>query len=164
MSTVPYRVRQATRAFSGPLNETERGEVTNLLGRPLTAVFLGMGPLGQRHGYDVYEALRTRGEEDRDLLASGLLHDVGKGSLGVVPRALWVLLGTASPALRERIARSHLGSLLALNANLHHAERGAEVVARAGGSPTLVRLIGEHKMSHPNDPLLVALRRADDAN
>lgn len=163
--TMTYRVRQAGKVLGGKLNRAEQGDMRAVLGQDLARLFVAMGPLGQRHGYDVYRTLLARGATDRDLLAAGLLHDAGKGRLGVVARAAWVLLGAWKPDLRRSLAsRRRLGRLFGLQANLRHAAEGAEAAARAGGSPVLVRLIREHKQPHGQDPLLKALQQADDDN
>jgi hypothetical protein len=165
MTAVPYRLRQASKALGGALNSSQRAEIAPVLGPRLLPLFLTMGPLGQRHGYDAYRTLLARGERHPDLLAAGLLHDAGKGRLGVPARAAWVLLGALSPALRARLARAPLfGNLLGFAQNLHHAEQGARAAACAGGSETLVRLIRDHKAQGAGDPLLLALQSADDDN
>ena len=163
--TVTYRVQQAGKLLGGTLSSAERAEVGPVLGPGLMQLFLRMGPLGQRHGYDVYRTLLAQGTRNADLLQAGLLHDVGKGRLGVPARALWVLLGAWRPELRQSLAsKPRLGHFLGLRTNLRHPEAGADAVASAGGSSELVRLIRDHKQPQPQDPLLRALQQADDDN
>jgi hypothetical protein len=163
--SVAYRMRQAGKALGGALKEEERREVGSVLSPPLMDLFLAMGPLGQRHGYEVYRTLVETGQRDPDLLAAGLLHDSGKGRHGLPSRAAWVLLETLGGEMRTRLASHRLfGRLFGLRQSLLHAESGASAADRAGASATTVRLIREHKRPQSGDPLLTALQAADDAN
>lgn len=157
-----YRVGQVARAGAGALTTGERDEVALLLPPSMLRLFLGMRGMAQRHGYNVYRALLAGGWSDPDLLAAALLHDVGKGHLGAVSRVAWVLLGGSSPALRERLARHHFwGKWFGLRDSLCHAEVGAELAHRAGGSPITVWIIGHHEVEGHPDPVLRALQQAD---
>ena len=159
------RVRQFNKAVAGRLTQDQLDEVSAILGASLFALFTGMRPGAQRHGYDVLAHVRRDGPADHDLWAAALLHDVAKGHLGVWQRMAWVLAGTAGTGLRRRLAsRGPLGAWLGLEANLRHAEAGARLVASLGGSPVLVRLIERHYRKDPEDTLLYRLQRADDEN
>ena len=163
--SVAYRVRQAGKALGGALHEGERREIGSVLSPRLMDIFLTMGPLGQRHGYNVYRTLVESGQRDPDLLTAGLLHDSGKGRHGLPSRSAWVLLGLLGSEVRTGMAKHRLlGRLFGLRQSLHHAESGAHVVKDVGGSDTLVRLIRDHKRPQTGDPLLSALQAADDAN
>ncbi len=160
-----YRIRQASKAWRGPLSAAQQREVAGVLSPPLFKLFLSMAPMGQRHGYDVYNTLRAHGAVDPDLLAAGLLHDVGKGRLGLAARTIWVLVGVLSPTLRVRLAGSRpWGKILGLHANLTHSQTGAAAVRDAGGSRVLVRLVRDHKLPANGDAQLAALQLADDMN
>ena len=160
-----YRARQFNKVWTGKLTQVEQREIAQVLSPPLLTLFLRMAGLAQRHGYDVYHTLCAQEWRDQDLLAAALLHDVGKGRLGVAPRMLWVLLGVRWPGLRRRLAlHPFFGKRLGLWANLHHSELGAALVAEAQGSPALVGLIQQHKLEGQTDLLLLALRRADEDN
>lgn len=149
----------------GKVRQGELHEVAEILTPPLLRLFLEMHGIGQRHGYRVFNTLRTEGYADRDLLSAALLHDVGKGRLGVLPRVLWVLLGGVSPALRQRLAMHPIwGKRLGLRDNLFHAEQGAEMVHKAQGSLITVWLIAQHERAGHGDPVLLALQRADNDN
>jgi len=160
-----YRVRQFAKATRAGLNTAEQHEIAEVLAPPFLSLFRSMNGIAQRHGYDVFETLRSRGYSDPDLLAAALLHDVGKGRVGVASRVLWVLLGKLLPGLRAGIAeRSHIGRWLGLWHNLHHPALGSELVADAGGSLITIWLIRHHDLTDHVDPLLRALQLADDDN
>lgn len=160
-----YRVRQFNKVWAGGLTPAERAETAAVLPPPLLPAFEAMRPEAQRHAFDVYATLRSEGWTHPDLLAAALLHDVAKGRLHPLHRAAWVLLGAVSARLRSRLALgTPLGAWLGLRDNQLHPGAGAALVAVAGGSPLLVRLVRDHYHSDPNDPLLCALQRADDGN
>ncbi|MBI2887518.1 MAG: hypothetical protein HYY02_09945 [Chloroflexi bacterium] len=157
-----YRVGQVARAGAGGLTTREREEVALALPPPLLRLFLDMRGVAQRHGYNVYRSLLARSWSDPDLLAAALLHDVGKGHLGVISRVAWVLLGGASPVLRERLARHDFwGRWFGLRDNLCHPQAGAALAHGAGGSPITIWLIGHHEAEGHPDPVLRALQQAD---
>ena len=55
------------------------------------ALFDGMHVADRRHGLAVVASLRAGGDDDRELLLAGLLHDAGKGRTGFVPRVVYSL-------------------------------------------------------------------------
>ncbi len=159
-----HRVRQFNKAVAGRITQPQHDDVRAVLGSGLYQLFAGMRPGAQRHGYDVLMRVRSDGPAVAGLWAAALLHDVGKGYLGALPRVAWVVAGVAGPRLRSRLASHRLGSWLGLETNLHHAEVGARMVAARGGSPVLVRLVAGHYRRDPDDVLLCCLQRADDDN
>ena len=160
-----YRVRQFNKVWAGGISLAERAEAATVLASPLLPLYLGMRPEAQRHAFDVYAALRREGWDDPDLLAAALLHDVGKGRLHVLHRAAWVLAGALSAGVRQRLAlHTPLGVWFGLRVNYLHAGVGANVLAAAGASPQLVRLVARHYAPEPDDAKLRALQRADDDN
>ena len=158
-----YRVRQFAKVARGKLNAAERREAAEVLSPPLMRLFLSMRGIAQRHGYDVFRTLKSQGYTDRDLLAGALLHDVGKGRLGVVSRVLWVLLGKLGPQ-RQQLVSSPVGRWLGFWQNYHHSALGGELVARAEGSLITVWLVRHHDLRGHVDPLLRVLQAADDDN
>ncbi len=155
-----YRARQFFGALRPRVGESERPEVEALLGERLLALFDSMSARDQRHCLDVYQALRAVGSADRDVLTAALLHDAGKGRLAGAPVRLWhrvayVVLSAMSPWLLERLASA--GGLAVLR---RHPERGAELAAALGASPTVVGLIRRHEDRDAGEQ---RLRAADDA-
>ncbi len=160
-----YRVRQFNKAWAGGISADERTEATGVLTPALRPLYLGMRPEAQRHAFDVYATLRREGWDDPDLLAAALLHDVGKGRLHLLHRVAWVLAGALSTGVRRWLAlRTPLGVWFGLRVNHLHAGAGADLLAAAGGSPELVRLVAGHYARAPGDAKLCALQRADDDN
>ena len=158
-----YRAKQFAEVGRAKLGRKEVDEIAEVLTSPLLRLFLEMHSVGQRHGYRVFKTLRGEGYTDPDLLSAALLHDVGKGYLGVLPRVLWVLLGGISPVLRQRLAlHPSWGKWLGLRDNFFHAAQGAEMVHQAQGSLITIWLIAQHEHTGHSDPVLLALQRADD--
>lgn len=124
------------------------------------------------HGLRTYRLLAAD-DCPEDLLIASLLHDVGKSrsQIRLWDRVLFVLAGRLAPGwLRSlpaepRAARFGVG-LIALR---DHAEVGAALIAAAGGSPTVAKLIRYHHANTASLPwpaeelaLLIALQAADE--
>ena len=129
------------------------------LTREETELFARMPPADQFEGLKVVETLRDWGYgADRELLAAGLLHDVGKSLAPpwVGYRVAMTALDMLVPGLVPRLARRHgpLGVLA------RHAAIGAELARQAGLPNSLVALIRDHH-SPPADERMAALQRAD---
>ncbi len=142
---------------------------------PLQAeLFLRMPRCDQRHGLDVFYALQRKQNDDHDLLAAALLHDVGKSKerLRLWHRVLIVLIRVASTSLLDRLALEEPRSWrYPFFVHQQHPELGAELAQAAGCSPTTVELIRRHQEPSANNPLkthrdklLVALQEADGVN
>jgi hypothetical protein len=116
----------------------------------------------RRHGLDVVRTLREDGVGDRDVLVAGLLHDAGKGSVGVWPRVAWSL-GEAYGSWIWRLARLLPGGRGDMDRLRRHADISARLAEAAGCSPRTVALIAERP--EPADASFGALlHRADEAN
>ena len=116
----------------------------------------------QRHGLDVVAAMREAGVKDRDALAAGLLHDAGKGHIGVWPRVAYSLGQAYGPWIWRGVGVvPWMGTRLR---TLHeHAELSAVLAAEAGCAPRTVELI--RYQDDPRDPECGAiLHRADEAS
>lgn len=155
-----YRVRQFSRIFAGAVSQEEVAVLKARLNLEQQRLFFGMDPLGRRHCLNVYHTLAGGGYDDPDLLRAALLHDVGKGRMGVLPRVARVLLQTIAPPLLDRLARRSSG----LGALVHHAQRGAALVEATGAPKATVEIIRGHETGQREDPRLLALRRADSQN
>ncbi len=143
-------------------------EAAGHLAPPLLALFRAMPPGEQRHAVEVCRRLEAMGYDDPDLLTAALLHDVGKGTLGwpsAVERAVVVIVEHFAPDLALRLAESDLPPLRAFRTRRDHPQWGAALVEQAGGSERSVALIRAHHdpRAAALDPLLAALRRADEA-
>jgi hypothetical protein len=116
----------------------------------------------RRHGLDVVATLRSDGVTDADVLLAGLLHDVGKGNTGVLPRVAFSL-GQQYGAWVWRGASVVPGWNAALARLATHADASAVLAEAAGCSPRTVSLI--RFQDAPRDPEFgELLRLADEAN
>ncbi len=149
-------VRAALPGLARPDDEWARAR----LGRAEHAVFARLPAQERAHGVEVAKrVLRLRPDADAELVAAALLHDVGKLGTpnGVVVRVLTHLLPPAR-TLAEPRQRGLAGGR---QARVHHAEYGAEMLARAGSSPRIVHLVRYHH-SPGDEPDLVLLRESDE--
>ena len=155
-----YRARQFFASLRPRVGDEERRRADDHLGNALFPLFQAMAPRDQRHCLDVFQALRSQGYDDRDLLTAALLHDAGKGDVHLWQRVAYVLLTATVPSLLGRLAApgAH-GWRAGLAAIHHHDERGSRLVAAAGAPDAVVRLI----RGEPADPRLALLRAADDS-
>jgi len=156
-------------------------QARTVLSAPLFAIFNRLQPSEQAHSLRVLQALQAQGENQPDLLAAALLHDVGKirMPLRLWERVLIVLVHPAEQTNQSGWRRSFAKFIISLkitNKALlvaeNHAAWGAEMAASAGASPLTVSLIRRHqeKLSPPNtlisleDQLLWKLQTVDDEN
>lgn len=167
-----YRARQFLHHLKARTDPTHLAAAAAVLDPGLLLLFRAMAPADQAHGVRVLRALRESDETDPDLLAAALLHDVGKSShrLPGWQRALAVLAGRLLPALTaswgEGPARGWRRPFVVAH---QHPAWGAEMVAEAGGSRRLARLIRHHQGLSTNadgelERQLRLLRFADDRN
>jgi hypothetical protein len=169
-----YRVRQFFFALTARTDQY--AELARLLTPAQRELFQQMAPADQRHSIDVCWTLLQSGDDDPDLLAAALLHDVGKsaGHISLWQRALVVVLGRWAPRLLNWLARdaSHATAprwRSGFVINRLHPEVGARWAAKAGCSSTTVALIRRHQervaaVECELDRLLAALQRADGVN
>jgi hypothetical protein len=168
-----YRVWQFWQVVTArPLDKKAEAEIKSVLSPPQQGLFGRYSANEQQHSYRVYQALRQAGQDDPDLLAAALLHDVGKTRY---PRPWWyrpvVVLGRAF--LPQKAAEwsqndSPLTRPFVVKAN--HAEWGALEAETANSSHLTVALIRNHHrpISAEQDDkltqLLALLQWADDNN
>lgn len=109
-----------------------------------------------RHAERTAQILRERGADD-ELVEAGLLHDLAKpAETRLWHRIAAVVLETAAPWARGRLARGE--GVFARY--LDHARRSAEEARRRGASERVVRLIARHH-ERPADPDEAMLHEAD---
>lgn len=160
-----HRARQFLTSLRPRLDEGQRAEVRRQLGDGLLPLFESMALRDQQHCYGVYQRLRQRGCQDRDLLTAALLHDAGKGSMAGDPVRLWhrvayVVLSAAAPALLRWLTKAGRGGLATLR---HHPEAGARLAESLGASPRVIETILRHEEPGPTDDRLRLLQSADES-
>ena len=130
MKRLFYRIGQFRRAWMDAPSLEGLARAEAVLTPPLFELFCKMLPFEQAHAIRVYEGLIAQGVEDPDLLAAGLLHDVGKAHRPLPgPQR-----GRGEPeGLRAGIVVA-----------ARHAEWGADMAAAAGAGERLVRFIRVH--------------------
>ena len=103
----------------------------------------------QTHSLRVLQALQAQGENQPDLLAAALLHDVGKTRfpLRLWERVLIVLVQGLSPGYIKLInfIRSFDSTKKTFLVAENHPAWGAELAESAGASPLTLALIGRHQ-------------------
>lgn len=156
------KVRQFAIHLFGRVRRREREAVGRWLSPAELALFDGMHRADRRHGLDVVRSLRRAGVTDRDALVAGLLHDCGKGSVGVAPRVVHALAEAYGGRIRG-LASAVPGMRAPLERLARHAELSAELSAAAGCSERTVELIRWQEA--PRDPQFGRLLKlADEAS
>nr|MBC7244990.1 hypothetical protein [Chloroflexota bacterium] len=169
-----YRIQQfwaALGLFQAPVAATEPSTYLN---ETQMALFRSMSASEQRHALSVLYTLQRAGYTGAELAQAALLHDVGKvgGRIKLWHRVAAVLLQAIYPALLHRLAVDDPSSwCYPFFAQLHHAQRGAEMAAQAGTHPLAVALIhwhhtppGKSDLDAGGQALLAALIAADETN
>ena len=159
-----HRFGQFFGALRPHVSATERDDAYRYLAAGERRLFETMMLRDQQHGTAVYRRVRAASDgEDPALFAAALLHDCGKGQMMLWQRVAHVVLGFATPGLREALAAEHgAGWRRAFWRLLYHPEIGAELAARAGADPDVVRIIREQESERP-DARLALLQAADEA-
>jgi len=156
------RTRQFWTHVRSRVSADERAALAAWLRPAELAVFDAMCVADRRHGLDVVAALRAEDVADRDVLVAGILHDAGKGNVGVWPR-VFHSLGQAYGPWVGRAVRFLPGMARALDRLARHAETSAGLAAGAGCSERTVELIRWQEA--PRDPEFgELLRLADEAS
>jgi len=128
-------------------------------------LFDGMPVADRRHALDVSGRLLAAGNDDPDLLAAALLHDVAKGHrMRLWHRVAGVLLEAfASGTLRRLASRDPTSWRHPFHLYLHHAELSAEM-AVAAGCPARTAALIRGEAAGADARLQRALDDADDAS
>jgi hypothetical protein len=156
------KVRQFRSHVTARVGVDERAELIDWLSPAQLVLFDSMHIADRRHGLDVTATLRVEGVTDDEVLLAGLLHDAGKGDVGVWPRVAYSL-GQAYGGWVWRVASVVPGWGPALQRLEEHAETSAVLAGEAGCSARTVELI--RHQDAPIDPVAGrALQLADEAN
>lgn len=158
------KIRQFRSHLGARIAPGERADLAGWAPAWALTLFDAMHPADRRHGLDVVASLRASGDDDPELLLAGLLHDCGKGDVGVWPRVAMSLGDAYGAAARALVRSVPFGRWRDDLARLErHPEVSARIVEAAGGSPRTVGLI-RHQAA-PIDPVAgERLRLADEAN
>jgi putative nucleotidyltransferase with HDIG domain len=173
MNGLVHRLGQGLRALTARPSPLELEAARAALTPACFDLFLQLPDDDQAHSLRVFHALARGGVQDPDLLAAGLLHDVGKirsplhlpGRIGVVLAQRWL-----PQAFRRWSAGEPRGWKRSFVVAARHPKWGAEMVRRAGGSERLAALVERHDralLAAPEDNLrgpLLALYAADSRN
>jgi hypothetical protein len=178
---IVYRFQQFWIAWTASPSVKDLERAHEFLSPALMDLFLQMQPSEQAHSLSIFKEMKDMGERSPDLLAAGLLHDVGKCRYPLSPweRALIVVFRRISPSLVDEWSNSapH-GWKKPFAVYARHPDWGADMVKEAGGSPLIVNLIRRHQdpingdqragMTHHNseqaleDGFLMRLQKLDN--
>jgi hypothetical protein len=160
-----HRVEQFLGHLRAGVGADEVARAHALLTADARSLFDGMPVADRRHALDVVDRLIERRQEEPDLLAAALLHDVAKGHrMRLWHRVGGVLLEAAAPRLLARLASPERRSWrYPFHLYLHHAALSADAAARAGCSPRTVALI-RGSTDRADASLAAALAAADEAS
>ncbi len=146
---IPYRVGEFFRAVTAKPDPEMARIASKYLSPSLLELFERMSPYDQAHCVAVMNRLLDSGEEDPDLLAAALLHDVGKSKIKL---SVWYRV--AAVLLREKLrffACKTPGKPLCYSVyiQVEHPRIGAEMAKQAGCSDRCARLILYHQEKNP---------------
>lgn len=161
-----HRIHQFWNALPFTRAPLAAEDLRPLLTPSLIDLFHRMQSFEQAHSHRVLERLRASGETNPHLLAAALLHDAGKvlHPLSIPDRVAAVLGAAILPRQARRwgerpMNRLHRPFIVAAQ----HGAWGAALAEKAGASPITVDLIRRHhEIPSAGDPLLLALRSADE--
>jgi hypothetical protein len=168
-----YRTLQFIRTILGKPTKSQLQIARHHLPASLMPLFERMSPADQSHSLRVCEALIHQGHANPDLLAAALLHDVGKSRVTptVWERVLVVLANQIAPRRVLNWSEAEARGWRKPFVTAHkHPDWGADLVAKRGGSDTLIQLIRYHQAepgSLQDDELITLLsllQTADSAN
>jgi hypothetical protein len=166
-----YRAGQFFRGFVTDVAPDDAHAVAVLLSPEELQLFLSQRPRDRRHSVLTMRdleriAIAEGSTPSEDLLTAALLHDIGKGTVRVEYRVLFVLLEAVSPKLLDHFAQEHASHWRRVLWQLrHHAALSAALLTDAGSAPRVVALTAAHHLplSPDADPELVWLISADES-
>ncbi|MCC7365543.1 MAG: HD domain-containing protein [Dehalococcoidia bacterium] len=157
------RVRQFRHAGRKP-TPADYALARQYLSPELFDLFAAQHPRDVVHSAATARWLIERGHTDPDLVAAGLLHDVGKGYQRRADRVVYVLACHAGLVQRLAGERSRFALRRAVYRSLTHSASGGDTLARAGASPRVVELTQLHHGPSGGDTVLALLQEADAAS
>ena len=157
------RLRQFRHAGGHPV-EADFALARQWLTEPLMALFEGQHPRDIVHSAETARWLIDRGHLDPDLVAAGLLHDIGKGEQRRFDRTAWVLAGHLRLSSRLAASSSKYEVRRAMARTLTHSETGAFALEMAGAPGRVVELTLRHHHAARDDRVLALLQQADAAS
>lgn len=157
------RIRQFRHAGGHPV-EGDYALARAWLTEPLMELFEAQHPRDIVHSTDTARWLLARGHDDPDLIAAGLLHDIGKGEQRRFDRTLYVLAHRAGVASRLAATGSRFEARRAVARTLSHSETGAFALEMAGASGRVIELTLRHHEAAGDDRVLALLQQADAAS
>lgn len=177
-SQLAYRLRQFTSGLRAQVSAEERATVARWLPPAAWTLFAQMPLDAQRHSLNVLQTLRPADQEQPDLAAAALLHDVGKlaaAQAGIRLNLWWrgplVLLEALLPQLLLQWSSSDptRGWRYLLYVHHAHPQIGAAWAKAAGCTPLTCWLIEHHQAKSvtataEQKELLAALQWADHQN
>ncbi len=174
LKRIRYRAWQFWQAVKArPFTEKSKQEIGAILSEGELKLFKRQNISAQQHSYRVMRTLKSAGQDNPELLAAALLHDVGMTEVKTVwwDRPLVVLVETLFPEKSVRWAEGDLSSWrrpFVVRAN--HATWGAKAADGCGSSELTIELIRRHQDPHGEkskgefDEMLAWLQWADDMN
>lgn len=135
-----------------------------ILAPALFALFEAQHPRDIVHSARTAQWLIERNQDDRELLAAALLHDIGKGEQRRPDRVIYVLASELRVADLVGSGRSRYAMRRAVARSRVHSERGAVLLERAGASERVVALTRLHHSEPGQDGILRLLQAADAAS
>lgn len=159
-----HRVSQLVAHVRARVDPEEEALVRRVLPEGGVCLFGGMPVADRRHALDVADRLLRAGHDDPDLLGAALLHDAAKGHrMRLWHRVSGVLLEALAPSALRRLASPDPASWRhPFHLYLHHAPMSAVLATESGCPPRVGALIRGDVASSADQPLLAALRKADD--
>ena len=171
---IRYRIWQFWQAVKArPFTEKSKLEISETLSEKELALFHRQKLSAQQHSYRVMQTLKSAGQNDPDLLAAALLHDVGMADTNSSwwHRPIVVLAQATVPKQSAKWAEADLiGWRRPFMIRAKHPEWGARAAAQCGSSERTVALIRRHQDPISDDSpdelgkLLAQLQWADNNN
>jgi hypothetical protein len=156
-----------------PLPDAAWAKITAVLTEQEAALFNQFSLSDQQHSYQVLCTLQSAGENQPNLLAAALLHDVGKtrAPLSIWERSLIVLAEKFVPGKTAVWGQGEpQGWRRPFVVKAQHPAWGADMAQAAGSHPLTIELIRRHQETLPetavneSDQLLRRLQWADNQN
>jgi predicted hydrolase (HD superfamily) len=157
-SRLAYRTRQFWQAISTSSSQEDMELAAEILTPSQLELFQQLHRSEQNHSLRVLKELRSQGEDNIDLQAAALLHDIGKTK---VPLRLWervlvVIARAICPgcvkkwgAAGENDPLEELGWRRAFVVAEMHPVWGAELVSQSGASELAAALVARHQEQLP---------------